>query len=237
MAMVPCTVHAAVGAAGFLASSALPAAFHGSKVWSRAYTQVLSSHHREPEAGPTNKSNSTWAFSPAARELVREAGGFDGGRHWPLGSSTSLLSHRGQLHFTNPHNHLFWHYSIAPKHAEASLASQSLHTAALELQKQEQTVVEQKFPVSHSWYDKVRLVRGWTGRELWTAYVSHVNSGWHLSQASIWHPAVLGLTAIPAGAGVSTRQGVLAQTCTKAVQQEDCSSDCTASDNRNPCCR
>lgn len=159
MALLTCTVQAAISALNVVGTSALPAAFYGAKVWSKAHAQAhfLSTRHKEAEADFSVKSKSyTWAFSPAARELVREAGGFDSGRRWPFSNHSTLLSSYELLKTTNPSSCFVRHYSIVPKQVDASVdATQSVHTAALEVPQQEQSLVQRTFPVLYKWFSKV----------------------------------------------------------------------------------
>lgn len=162
--MLLCSCQAAVSAASVLATSTLPAAFYGSKVCSRVYNygeaHLISALYKPQEFNDSSKGQGySYAFSPAARELVREAGGFAGGRRWPLGSHSTLLSNYEPLQAAQPFSWSMRHYTTAPKQVEACVYAPTVHTSASGLPKQEPllgwSLVQRNFPVLHKWIGKV----------------------------------------------------------------------------------
>lgn len=162
MAVLQCSMQAAISAASVLATSSLPAAFYGSRVCSRAYSRAQHLLQREKDAEPGSRNrNHAWAFPLAARELVREAGGFAGGRRWPLGNRPTLLGRTELLHPTSPLS-LSRQYSILPKSAEPPTATHTVCTAALDLPEQQApqggvSLLQGAGLGLSQWFSKVRL--------------------------------------------------------------------------------
>lgn len=141
-------VPGALSAAGLLGSSALPAcAFYGMKVFSRSssYLHLTAPRPaREEDAGSAaarpKDSAFDWTFAPLARELSRQAGGFEGERRWPLGThqSTTLLGLTLSQATSQPSSCFVRHHSIMPRSQQpiiaSTVAAQAQHTAAAPLE-------------------------------------------------------------------------------------------------------
>lgn len=130
----------------------LPAVQHGLRVFSRTSSFLSLTAPHPLQQQPQQKASSldqqdvstafSWTFAPLARELTREAGGFEHRARWPLGPNSSMLldlslrngTAQPRPSLSSSYAQMARHYSVVPHSQQAAPATpqqnRNEHTAS-----------------------------------------------------------------------------------------------------------